>query len=140
VNYAFLTSFVGLAKDDKKKLFLEDYPNVTSLDYDEITTQLPTKTSSQIEKNSAYLAIKAHFQQIFKPTVPIHPVINLTESESKKETITNTLPLVYAGAALSDILFQLTKRKVLNSGYSVTFPEVQFIGETTIPSTFQSFY
>jgi len=141
VNYAFLISFAGLQVPEKRKEFLEDYKDVKQEDYEEIKSQFPTKPLAVIEQNTAYIVIKKYFQQVFEKSekIPIHPVINLTAKESDRESVTNVHPLIYAGTALSDILFQLNKRKVLNEDYLVDFPEVHFKDENKISSKFESF-
>jgi len=113
---------------------------VTNEDYEEIISQSPQKALSQFEQNSAYRTIKKYFLQVFRPTVPMHPIVNVTDDEAKRDTVTNFYPLIYAGTALSDILFQNNKPKILNPDYIVTFPEVQYKNENKIQSRFESFF
>jgi len=69
--------------------------------------------------------------------VPIHPVINLTETDAKSEDPPK-LPLDYAEYALKDILFQLIHNPIPPEPIP-TFDEIQFKGEQQISTEFSSF-
>jgi len=131
---------------------IADLP-VKEEDFDEIRSQTPSKKPDEIEQNTAYIAIKNHFLKLFAPvTVPIHPVINLRHYDSAKQfqLITNQLPILFAASALADIFFQLTRSGSGGGGIPnpisqiptqpLTFPDVQYNGETKISVSYQSFY
>jgi len=136
----FLCHLLGWRMKKEKKTFLGDYKDykVKEEDYEEIKSQAPKRKRADISQNTAYIEIKKYFLQVFQPVdIPVHPVINLTETDAKSEDPPK-LPLDYAEYALKDILFQLIHKPIPPEPIP-TFDEIQFKGELQISTEFSSF-